>query len=293
MQKHAYLIAAHNEFYILKKLISLLDHKENDLYVHVDKNVSGFNPQPYYELVNQASIQFIDRIKANHGGYSLIAFELALLKEATKIPHQYYHLLSGVDLPIKSHGEILKFFNQNQGKEFLGFDPVANQTNNYYHKLMYYQFLRDFTPPGLMKLKKFQSFRYRTIELLLKLQEKLKINRIKHCNYELWKGDQWFSITHDFAKFVLAHEREIKKMYQFTLSANEVFMQTLAMNSHFRNNVVENSLRFIDWKRGSPYTFTLDDFELLNFSDRFWARKFSIKTDKAIVDKIYHTFNIH
>lgn len=32
MNKHAYLIIAHNDFYILEKLLMLLDDERNDIY---------------------------------------------------------------------------------------------------------------------------------------------------------------------------------------------------------------------------------------------------------------------
>ena len=37
MKKHAYLIMAHNNPYILKKLLNLIDDKRNDIYLHIDK----------------------------------------------------------------------------------------------------------------------------------------------------------------------------------------------------------------------------------------------------------------
>lgn len=37
MEKHAYLIAAHSQFELLKKLIVLLDDERNDIYIHVDQ----------------------------------------------------------------------------------------------------------------------------------------------------------------------------------------------------------------------------------------------------------------
>ena len=40
--KHAYLIIAHNEFEVLKRLISALDHEANDIYVHIDAKVKPF-----------------------------------------------------------------------------------------------------------------------------------------------------------------------------------------------------------------------------------------------------------
>ena len=38
MKKHAYLIMAHNNPYILKKLLNLIDDKRNDIYLHIDKS---------------------------------------------------------------------------------------------------------------------------------------------------------------------------------------------------------------------------------------------------------------
>ena len=43
MQKHAYLIMSHNDFYILEKLLRLLDDRRNDIYVHIDKKVKNFD----------------------------------------------------------------------------------------------------------------------------------------------------------------------------------------------------------------------------------------------------------
>lgn len=37
--RHAFLIIAHNEFQILKILINLLDHAQNDIFVHFDRKV--------------------------------------------------------------------------------------------------------------------------------------------------------------------------------------------------------------------------------------------------------------
>ena len=43
MDKHAYLIMAHNNFGILEKLLMLLDDQRNDIYIHIDKKVKDFD----------------------------------------------------------------------------------------------------------------------------------------------------------------------------------------------------------------------------------------------------------
>ena len=48
-------------------------------------------------------------------------------------------------------------------------------------------------------------------------------------------------------------------------------------------------MRYIDWNRGNPYTFTIDDYEELMKSGCLFARKVDIKTEKQreLIDKIY------
>ena len=44
---------------------------------------------------------------------------MELLKAAIKGNYDYYHLISGMDLPIKTQKEIHEFFENNKGKEFI------------------------------------------------------------------------------------------------------------------------------------------------------------------------------
>ena len=55
--KHAYLILAHNEFELLRLLVSLLDDPRNDLYIHFDKKVEAL-PEI---RVQQAGLTILER----------------------------------------------------------------------------------------------------------------------------------------------------------------------------------------------------------------------------------------
>ncbi|UVV53809.1 hypothetical protein NXY15_04150 [Bacteroides thetaiotaomicron] len=44
--KHAYLIIAHNEFEILKRLIQALDDERNDIYIHFDRKAESLSGLP-------------------------------------------------------------------------------------------------------------------------------------------------------------------------------------------------------------------------------------------------------
>lgn len=281
--KHAYLIIAHNEFEILEKLIDLLDDERNDLYVHIDKKVKrSLIPEL---KVSNSHLEIISPINVSWGGDNMIECELRLLEAATKQKHAYYHLLSGVDLPIKSQDYIHDFFNNNCGKEFIDFDDRAIKSGSFLPRIKYYHFLQNKIGRNAGKLVAV----YEKLENnLLKLQSKFGVDRTKNSDIVFYKGTNWFSITHELAKYLLSCERMIKKYCYNSLCADEVFLQTFVKNSEFGNNIVDDCLRCIDWNRGAPYTYTAEDYDFLINSPKLYARKFSINKDAEIVDMIYN-----
>lgn len=85
MNKHAYLIIAHNEFAILEKLITILDAEYNDFYIHIDKKVKDYDFDRLKKNVNKSQIYISQkRINVHWGGYSQIETELLLMQQCTK-----------------------------------------------------------------------------------------------------------------------------------------------------------------------------------------------------------------
>lgn len=283
--QHAYLIIAHNDFSLLEKLLTLIDYEHNDIYLHVDKKSKNFEPNKVEKCINKSKLIFVDRLDVQWGGDSLVACELLLLQEATKKKYDYYHLLSGVDLPLKTQPYIHDYFRKNSGNEYIDFDAAAIETGSFLHRIMYWHLLQNKTgrKKGIIisALRVFER-------LSLKIQVFLKIDRTANGNMEFYKGAQWFSITHDLAVYVSEKRNLIRKYFYKSLCADEVFLHTIAMNSPFRDKIVDDSLRYIDWERGSPYTFTSQDFGILLSSNKLWARKFSTDKDETIIDEIYN-----
>lgn len=244
MSKHAYLIMAHGQFEQLKKLILLLDDPRNDIYLHIDAKSHDFNQDQFVNLTTKAGLSFIKRKKVNWGAVSQVRCELELLESATKEYHDYYHLSSGSDLPIKTQDEIHAFFDENLGVEYLSIHEGVMETKSYRDRIQVYHFLQE-----LIGNKKSDSLIFKIEWDLLKLQELLKIDRLKKSNLVFQKGTNWFSITHELAKYAVSQAPQIRKMYKWTKCADEVFLHTLAWNSQFRDRIQSDSKRLIDWKR--------------------------------------------
>lgn len=279
MKSHAYLIMAHNEPESLKILLSLVDDIRNNIYIHIDQRSNSLDENIIMDWCKQSKITFIEREKVYWSGYSQIKASMALLKIAIGEKHSYYHFISGVDLPLKTQDELHQFFDENQGQEFVSFGKISNWKLASRYKYYY---------PG--KITNYISRKtYRIIRLLFaSLQRCIGIDRTRKTNLEYHMGGNWFSITHNFASYIVTKEGFIEHHFKHTFCADEIFLPTLAMNSTFKKNVSPMmNLRYVDWNRGKPYTWQIDDFmELTNAKGVLFARKFSYEKHPEIMLKL-------
>lgn len=288
--KHVYLIMAHNEPYILERLLKLIDYKDNDIFLHIDKKASNLKKEEISNWVKESNLYFVPRMDLRWGTNSQINCTLNLLELAVNHKHyDYYHLISGVDLPLKSQKEIHDFFKKNSGKEFIHFYRHDAIDERRLERVKYYHLFNG-NLRSKSRIKKLISSKlyYNT----LKIEKMLKVNRVKNKKYMF--GANWFSITDELANYVVSHKEDIKKEYKHTSCADELFIQTLVYGTKFYDNLYlkrdddyKSCMRCIDWTRGEPYTFREEDFKMLMKSDMLFARKFSTSVDKKIIDMIY------
>ena len=209
-KKNAYLIMAHNDFGILKKILKVLDDDESDFYIHIDKK-SDFQNKSEFELyLKKSKIYFIDSMDITWGGRSQIDLEIALLKKSTEKEYGYYHLLSGVDFPLKRPCEINEYFTSNYGVNYIDFD---SEDKDYSDRVKYYHFFQN-------RIGKNRSFLMYVQKVLLFIQKVIKVNRLKDKNLKIYKGANWFSITYDLASYVVENFYKYDKMFDFSICAD-------------------------------------------------------------------------
>ena len=277
--KHAYLILAHNEFGLLQTLISCLDDARNDIFVHIDRKVASL-PELWAE--NAGLFVLEDRVNVFWGDFSVVEAEYKLLEaSAMNDEYEYYHIISGVDLPLKSQDEIHRFFERNRGKEFLGFstydtvDEVRRKVNRWH------LFPHDFKNKSAVKKVLRAGF--------IRLQEVFHLTRNK--DYAFRKGTQWASLTDGFVRTLIANKSLVRKLFTHTFCADEIYKQTICWNTGFRQNVFDmgneghGCMRAIGWKNNSIVDWDRSDYEELRDSDAMFARKFNSK-DPGFIQSI-------
>ena len=269
--KHAFLIIAHNNWWQLKKLIECLDSDTHDIYVHVDKKSKDFDESYFRNSATKSSLKFYREFEVYWGGFSQVQVEMFLLKQACSNGYDYYHIISGADLPLKSNEEIDSFFEKNKGKEFILYDEEALKGNpEISRRAKYYHFLQNYRRRYAGKWK--NSFFTFCKRISLVLQIVFGVNRVKNLDWQIKYGSQWVSITDELVKVILANEEKITSVFSYTNCADELFIQTIAFNCGFKDHIFQPAdkqaanLRYIDWSRGkngNPYTYRLKDIDML------------------------------
>ena len=288
--KQAILITAYKNINHLKKIANCFDDNFS-IYIHIDKK-SRLSDKEIDELKKIKNVIFVSRyFKTNWGGMNHLNSILLLLKEAIKSKEiEYFHLISGHDFPIKSPEKMNDFMLANKGKEFIEhFEmPAKVWANGGMDRILLYN-LHDIID-GKGRYGKY-------INNFIKLQKKLNIKRNMNDFPKLYGGSTWWSLSFDCCNYVLDYmdkNPSFLKRFRHTFCAEEIFFQTIILNSPFKKNVVNDYLRFIVWetKNGNcPANLDESDFENIEISEKIFARRFEYPVSNALVEKIKKTIS--
>lgn len=268
--KHAWLIIAHNEFEILQRLVSELDHPHCSIYIHFDKKVRGL---PTIQVREAQLFILSDRVDVRWGSVSQIECEFALIGAAAKNgPYDFYHILSGVTLPISSWDKITSFFHEHQGISIL--TPI--------HKDLPYQemlkvrrmnfFLNHYSEKGFRGL--ISQFFWKS-GIALQRIFRIEINK----GIDFYKASNWLSLTQEAVSFLLDRQSEILKTYRHSFCGDEYFIPTELMASPLKPMVCsEEHYLLHNIARSNASVFSLKELPSLRETGYLFARKFTSRT---------------
>lgn len=292
MDKHAYLIIANRNFEQLSELIKALDYPGNDIYLLIDSTSSE---KRITISTVFSKLYVLPEIPIYWGDYSQIEAELKLFYESSQRNYSYYHLLSGLDLPLVSQDIIHEFFDKHPEKQFVSYSAMGNQEDLrcrlQKHLLTKYFRLKK-ANPFFYPLKEFRHLENAYLKLI-------QDNDFKQIKF----GSNWVSISNEFIQKIVSKSNmiDIKRKFNKGFLVDELLipyeLEKLGFEDsvydkspvHDREDEFQGNFRFINWWDGSPYTWRLKDFERLSVAKErgyFFARKFDDKIDSKIIKKI-------
>ena len=283
--KNAFLILAHTEFEVLKMLVACLDDPRNDIFIHFDKKVTEL-PKIRTKFARLDVLS--NRIDVRWGAPSMIEAEYNLFEAAiARGPSQYYHLLSGVDLPLKSQDYIHDYLDRHDGEEFIGYTWTEMPPEFRRKVQCWHLFPEEFKSNNLIK----RALRAGVV----RLQEALGLWRNRDVDFK--KGSQWVSVTDGMARFFIDHMDWVRRTFRHTFCCDELVMQTLCWMSPYREHTHslesdgKGCMRMIGWHEnpnGGEWIlqdWSAADYEQLKASPALFARKFNGR-DRGFLKKI-------
>lgn len=283
---HAILIMAHKDaahVYRIAKHFSM----DCDVYVHFDRR----NELDEADLTALHSLPQVKKVLRTHavnwGGTSVLECELNLLEVAVNNSNaRYFHLISGQDYPIRSLNDFLKYFEDNDGIEFLQYThlPHKRWEDNSYRRFEYY-YPYDWAE-GHENPRRWVMERVRE-------QMRLGLKRPLPTEFDhLYGGSQWFSITRTAAETLLNYTHTQPSLYRrmwMTFAPEESYVATVLLNLTDKENVRSTNLRYIRWhyENGNrPANLGSEHFADLVRCNCFFARKFERGVSEKLLNSI-------
>lgn len=225
----------------------------------------------------RSSLIIVDSISVGWGDVSICDAEIILYDAVVKSSCNYsrVHLLSGVDLPLKSQNEIHDFFNIHKDLEFIDLrrDEIFEKRMKYY----YFFFSQSRNSIILTFLRR-----------MLLLPQTILVNRLKNCPLQFAYGSNWASLTLRAVKEIVIVYKKYRKLFLYTSCSDEHFQQMILLSNGSFHFFPKGNVRYIDWSQhlSSPKNLTIEDFDSLVNSDCLFARKFDMNVDLTIIQKI-------
>lgn len=322
--KIAYLFIAHNHPALLAGTIAKLNSENALFYIHIDLK----SDQVLFAkalLGIDAKIEFVQARQSIYWmGYSMVAASLELMRLArastleAAIHVDYFVLLSGMDYPIKTNKEIERTLSESRGTNYLMFWRLEDLPD-WLHKVQQYHYLNSKWHNQRVAHVFFGKVQlpFHRVERIRRFLHRFLPKRQVPRDLVPYGGSQWWMLTSEAVEYTLdflENAPEVETFFRFTHSPDELVMQTILMNSPFRDSIhgrehydrfidawkndgdadfvtdrARNfNLRFIDWEPNREFPSVLDerDYQAIKTSACLFARKFDPVRSQKLIELI-------
>ncbi len=275
----AYIILANRFPEQLLRLISRLNSNLSEFFIHIDRKADD---AVYAQIVDGtahlANVHLLKQYVCYWGGFGHIQASLEGIKQiaVAGVPFDYTILLTGQDYPIKSNTEIESFLKQQGGRTFIDHFPMPAP---------------HWDGGGLQRIACWHV-RWRNACFSFPRDPGSFLHRRFPRGLQPFGGSSYWCLSracvayiHDF---VLRREGFVR-FFKYVDVPDEIFYQTILLNSPLASTLVNDDLRYIEWRdpqSSSPAVLTSRDLEKIQASPKLYARKFDLNVDPNVLDLI-------
>jgi hypothetical protein len=268
----AILILAHHN---PEQLGLLIEHlcPDFDVFVQIDKK----SALTIEGLPVRDNVHYYKEIPVFWGHVSQIWNMKFILEKAYALGYDRYCYISGEDFPIKSNSYIQQFFDAHADTIYMYANPLPIATwgfNKGFDRLDRYWFMKFNHRPFVKVLGRATLIIQRILGF-----------KIKRYPLAYYAGSNWLNLTHESVAYLfhfLEQNPKFIKKLKHSRATDEIWVQSVLMNSPLKEKIVNDDLRYIDWTTGPEYPRILDknDISKIENSEALFARKFKNDRDE-------------
>jgi hypothetical protein len=269
----AYGISAYKNPAQLERLVRRLHAgpAETTFLIHVDSKTSRATFETMTGLLADLDgVRFLPRHACYWGGFGHVEASLKVIDAAITDRDEPGHLilLSGQDYPIKSNAAIAEFLRAGKDRSYFLHFPLP--TENWSHG-------------GIDRIERWHLRRGR-------LHLQLPRRRRLPPSLALWGGSAYWILSreavHTISAFLAGNPWYVRYFRHVDIP-DEIFFQTILLNSAEAERCVQLRLHHTEWERTpAPAILTVEDYPRLAESPCLFARKFDENIDAEVLDLI-------
>jgi Core-2/I-Branching enzyme len=269
--KLGYIVSAYRLPDQLGRLLRRLDDGDATFLVHVDRKTDDATFRRMREGAALArNVTFLDRHVCHWGGFGHVRASLkgiAALVQAG-CDFDYAVLLTGQDYPLRAPAAIARYLVDAGGLSFLRNFPLPQPAWD--------------GRGGLDRYESWHVLSYRRLHLRVPLRRRIPGGLTPYGGSPYWCLPR--EVIEWIHRYVETHPDYVR-FFEHVFVPDELFFQTLVLNSPHRDSVVDANLRYIDWSTTpGPKVLRADDLDALLGSGMLFARKFDETVDTEILD---------
>ena len=279
MTIQVFLIQAHQDIDQLNVLVEMLRDEAFVVYVNLDRKwaVDPARVHPY-------ACQVTRRVDVHWGSFSQVRAALnALAQIEAEVPaFDKVTFLSAQDVPLLSNARLKRALASLSGHELLDAVPIGTGPGQWAAAHRYQYFCADEGPFA----------RYLACGLGNRVLRAVGRTRRLPGGMRPYGGSSWWSLSQACVRHVLARiarEPELVRFFRYCACPDELFFQTIVMNSPFARRVLGHNFRYVQWPRDgarSPAILVDADFARIAASGAHFCRKLDSRLSATLLSRL-------
>lgn len=270
MTRIAYIVSAYQLPAQLERLLRRLKAPDVHFAVHVDRKTRRAVYEEMVARTRDLDVAFLPRHMSHWGGFGHVRTTLKGIDHfvTERVPFDYAVLLTGQDYPLRSPAAIAGDLGAARGRSFMNHWPLPYAPWGD----------RD----GLDRIEDWHVVTFGRRHLALPLRRRLPLGLAPYGGGAYWcLSKEVIDYVHGFVRANPSYVR----FFEHVLIPDELFFQTIVMNSELRDSIENDNLRYLDWSRDpGPAVLVQEDLPALVSSHKLFARKFDERVDSSILD---------